>query len=94
LHATSCNLHAAHPPAGFTRIAALMSPDEAMHLLDRLFQRFDSLAIAHGAYKVEARENGRSSRGLAHLCCAAVLRCAACALTDALLARTPTLDDR
>ena len=30
-----------------------MTPDEAMHLLDRLFQRFDSLAILHGAYKVE-----------------------------------------
>jgi class 3 adenylate cyclase len=43
------------PPAGFTRIAALMSPGETMQLLDRLFQRFDTLATAHGIYKARAR---------------------------------------
>jgi class 3 adenylate cyclase len=48
------DLHFWHCVAtGFTRIAALMSPDESMHLLDRLFQRFDSLATLHSAYKVE-----------------------------------------
>jgi hypothetical protein len=36
---------------GFTRIAGLLAPEEAMQLLDRLFQRFDSLATAHGVYK-------------------------------------------
>ncbi len=36
---------------GFTRIAGLIPPEEAMRLLDRLFQRFDSLATAHGVYK-------------------------------------------
>ena len=30
-----------------------VTPEEAMHLLDRLFQRFDTLATAHGMYKVE-----------------------------------------
>ena len=36
---------------GFTRIAAALSPEDAMHLLDRLFQKFDSLTTAHGVYK-------------------------------------------
>jgi hypothetical protein len=36
---------------GFTRIAGLISPEDSMHLLDRLFQRFDTLATAHNVYK-------------------------------------------
>jgi hypothetical protein len=34
--------------AGFTRIAAALSPEDAMHLLDRLYRRFDDVATAHG----------------------------------------------
>ena len=30
-----------------------MTAEASMHLLDRLFQRFDTLATAHGVYKVE-----------------------------------------
>lgn len=38
---------------GYTRIAGLVSPEEAMQLLDRLFLRFDTLAEEHQVYKVE-----------------------------------------
>jgi hypothetical protein len=37
-----------------------MSPEEAMQLLDRLFQRFDTLATAHGIYKARACAGRRS----------------------------------
>ena len=39
--------------AGFTRLAGCITPVETMHLLDRLFVRFDTLATSHGVYKVE-----------------------------------------
>ena len=38
---------------GWTSLAATMTAEASMHLLDRLFQRFDTLATAHGVYKVE-----------------------------------------
>ena len=39
--------------AGWTSLASTLTPEEAMGLLDRLFQRFDTLSVAHGVYKVE-----------------------------------------
>ena len=39
--------------ANWTRIAAALTPEDAMQLLDRLYRRFDDLATAHGVYKVE-----------------------------------------
>ena len=36
---------------GYTSLAGSMSADASMHLLDRLFQRFDTLTTAHGIYK-------------------------------------------
>ena len=38
---------------GFTSLAANMSAEACMQLLDRLFQRFDTLTTAQGVYKVE-----------------------------------------
>jgi class 3 adenylate cyclase len=40
---------------GWTQRAAGMSPEEAMRLLDRLWQRFDTLCSSHGTYKVRFR---------------------------------------
>jgi hypothetical protein len=36
---------------GFTQIASELSPEASMRLLDALWQRFDTLATAHGCYK-------------------------------------------
>jgi hypothetical protein len=38
---------------GFTSLAANMSAEACMSLLDKLFQRFDTLTTAQGVYKVE-----------------------------------------
>ena len=42
---------------GFTSLAANMSAEACMHLLDRLFQRFDTLTTAQGLYKVRPQRN-------------------------------------
>ncbi len=40
---------------GFNALCDGLSADASMALLDALWQRFDTLATAHGCYKVEAR---------------------------------------
>jgi hypothetical protein len=39
---------------GWTGLAGGMSPETAMALLDRLWQRLDTLSVAHGVYKARA----------------------------------------
>ncbi len=39
---------------GFTATCAALPPADAMALLDRLWQRFDTLASASGVFKVES----------------------------------------
>jgi hypothetical protein len=46
---------------GFNALCDGMSADASMALLDALWQRFDTLATAHGCYKVEARAMHRSA---------------------------------
>ncbi len=36
---------------GWTHLATQMTAQQAMALLDRLYQRFDTLSVAHGVYK-------------------------------------------
>ena len=47
---------------GFTDISQRMPPEKVMKMLDRMYRRFDALALQHGLYKVE-------TIGDAYMCC-------------------------
>jgi class 3 adenylate cyclase len=44
--------------AGFTRFAATHPPTEVVHLLNRIFSRFDALCIQHGVEKLKTIGDG------------------------------------
>jgi class 3 adenylate cyclase len=54
---------------GWTRLAGEMTAEEAMALLDRLYQRFDTLSLAHGVYKARGEQGRLGVVLLAHVCC-------------------------
>jgi class 3 adenylate cyclase len=39
---------------GWTSLSSSMTPEASMQLLDRLWQRYDTLVAAHGVYKARA----------------------------------------
>jgi hypothetical protein len=78
----------------WTAIASALQPEQAMRVLDRLFQRFDTLAVSHGVYKVESACTHCSRSLTCLLACSlsCVLACTvclrACLLACGLLALT------
>jgi hypothetical protein len=54
---------------GWTRLAGEMTAEEAMALLDRLYQRFDTLSLAHGVYKARWEQGRLGVLLLARVCC-------------------------
>jgi hypothetical protein len=48
---TAARIAARPQIVGWTHLATTMTAQQAMALLDRLYQRFDTLSVAHGVYK-------------------------------------------